>query len=124
MPVRGREEKPGLFYCIHALPRFLDSPEPSSPKLRADGQAGTPFARSVASVLSGHAKGSAEDGLRVCSVALNWVRGQLASKGTFWTSLMLKHCSRKQSVSPKPHPLFSENLHDKEKLLSGYVEFQ
>lgn len=30
-----------------------------------------------------HTKMSAEDGLRVCSVALIWVRGQLASDSTF-----------------------------------------
>lgn len=127
-PARGGEGKPGLFYGIHTLPRFLDPPEPSSPKLRADSQGGTPFARSVASVVVvDHAEGSAEGGLRVCRVALVWVRGQLASEGTFWASLMLKHCARKQSVgltSPKPHPLFPENLHCKEKLLSGYVEFR
>lgn len=30
-----------------------------------------------------HTKMSAEDGLSVCGVARIWVRGQLASKGTF-----------------------------------------
>lgn len=53
MPARGGEEKPGLFYWIHTLPRSLDPPEP---RWNAFGQ------RRGSVVVAGHAEGSAEDG--------------------------------------------------------------
>lgn len=77
MLVRGGEgDVWALLLDLCSVLGFLDTPEASWPKSRAEGQGETSF-------WMGHAMMSAADGQRSCNVALVWVTGQPGSNGTF-----------------------------------------